>query len=226
MIVTHESSNDDGRIASKFGVDEAVRFARERRMPVIYLQDDRPAENYFMRDCDPDYWVFSKDGEIGFDVTPSHVYLVGGHLEMCLAITANDILAKWAKMPRRDLTLTWFMDGVFSTGRYIEEADLYFRDFARFMGIVTYGRPVSEYYPKLTLLETMGIIVNERRQIDYLKRVLPRFERTLPADFRVELSLNAGRPSVLQPGKRQPEQKVPLPVLHLEFLDSADSQGY
>jgi hypothetical protein len=35
------------------------------------------------------------------------------------------------------------------------------------MAIVTYGRPVSEYFPKLTLLETMGIIVACKYDCDY-----------------------------------------------------------
>src|SRR5437763_13220741 len=80
MIVTHASSNDDGRIATKLGVDQAVRFAKERHIPVIYLQDDRPEEAYFMEDCKPDYWV-SSTGEVRFDVPASRLYLIGGHLE-------------------------------------------------------------------------------------------------------------------------------------------------
>ena len=92
MIVTHASSNDDGRIASKFGVDEAVHYAKKHRIPIIYLQDDRPADRYFMEDCSPDYWVFSKGGEVPFDVPVPRVYLAGGHLELCLSVTVNDIL--------------------------------------------------------------------------------------------------------------------------------------
>lgn len=59
LIVTHASSNDDGRAATKLGVDAAVRFAKRKRIPVVYLQDGRPVENYFMADCKPDYWVNS-----------------------------------------------------------------------------------------------------------------------------------------------------------------------
>jgi hypothetical protein len=32
MIVTHASSNDDARIATKFGVDEAIRFSKARHI--------------------------------------------------------------------------------------------------------------------------------------------------------------------------------------------------
>ena len=225
MIVTHASSNDDGRLASKFGVDEAVRFARQHKIPVIYLQDDRPNERYFMEDCNPDYWVFSKDGEIRFDVEPSHVYLAGGHLELCLSVTVNDILMRWAKKPRRNLTVSYFMDGIFSNGKFVQESDPYYRDYIRFMGIVNYGRPAGEYFPKLTLLETMGIIVNETRQFDYLQRALPRFERTLTRDFRVELTMSEARARVLQPGAKQFDERRP-PVLRFEFIDSADNLNY
>jgi hypothetical protein len=226
MIVTHASSNDDGRIASKFGVDEAVRYARKNRIPVIYLQDDRPADRYFMEDCTPDYWVFSKGGEIPFDITASHVYIAGGHLEMCLAVTLNDVLQKWAKNPRRNLTLSFFMDGIFSNGRDIEEKDPYYKDYMRFMQIVNYSRPAGEYFPKLTLLETMGVIVNETRQYDYLTRVLPRYDRTLPADYRVELSMSGARPKLLQPGKKTADQPGSPPVLRFAFIDSADNINY
>src|SRR3954465_14319715 len=99
LIVTHASSNDDGRVASKFGVDEAIHFARKNRIPIIYLQDDRDGGNYFMADCSPDYWVHSQDGEVNFDV-PSNVYLAGGHLELCLSVTAHEVLMKWAKKPK------------------------------------------------------------------------------------------------------------------------------
>jgi len=35
--------------------------------------------------------------------------------------------------------------------------------------------------------------------------------------------VTCGRPAVLQPGKRPPDQKISPPVLQREFLDSADS---
>lgn len=218
MIVTHASSNDDGRIATKSGVDEAVRFAKKRRIPVVYLQDDRPAINYFMEDCSPDYWVYSEGGEIGFDVPASHLYTTGGHLEECLSSTLHDVLLGWARKPRRNLTVTYFMDAIFSNGKYIEETDPYHRDYVRFMGIVTYDKPAGEHYQKLTLLETMGIILDERRQYEYLQRILPQFARTLGPDYRVELKLLASPAKVLQPG-RGPRP----PVLRFEFLDSAAS---
>ena len=226
MIVTHASSNDDGRIASKFGVDEAIHYAKKKHIPVIYLQDDRSPFNYFMEDCSPDYWVHSDGGEVRFDVPPSHVYLVGGHLELCLAVTVNDILMNWAKKTRRDLTVSYFMDGIFSNGKEITEADPYYKDYVRFMQIVNYSRPAGEYFPKLTLLETMGVIINETRQYDYLKRVLPHYERTLPADYRVELTMSEGRPKLLQPGKKTVDQSARPPLLRFEFVDSADNLNY
>jgi hypothetical protein len=220
MIVTHASSNDDGRIATKFGVDEAIRFAKSRRIPVAYLQDDRPAANYFMEDCNPDYWVFSADGGIPFDVPPAHLYVLGGHLEECLSRTLHDVLYNWARKPKRNLTMTLFMDGIFSNGKSIDQSDPYYRGYQRFIGIVTYNRPAGEHYQKITLLETMGIILNEERQVKYLERVLPHFERTLGPDYRVELKLMDSRVKVLQPGRG------PRPaVLRFNFVDSAVSLG-
>src|SRR4029077_5399714 len=105
---------------------EAIRFAKKKRIPVIYLQDDRPHENYFMEDCNPDSWVFSGDGSLQFNVSPAHVYVVGGHLEECLSRTLHDVLTSWAKQPGRNLTLTYFMDGIFSNGKGITEADPYY----------------------------------------------------------------------------------------------------
>lgn len=145
------------------------------------------------------------------------LYAVWGHLEECQFNTLNEVLLSWAKKPARNLTVTYFMDGIFSNGKRIDESDPYYADYEKFMRIVTYSRPAGEHYPKLTLLETMGIILKERLQYDYLQRVLPRYDRTLP-DYRVELRLNDSVMRVLQPGRGERP-----PVLHFEFLDSADA---
>jgi hypothetical protein len=216
LIVTHASSNDDGRAATKLGVDDAVYYAKHKRMPVVYLQDGRPAEHYFMEDCNPDFWVGSEGGEVRFDISPSHVYTVGGHLEECLGATISDVLLNWSKKPRRNYTVTYLMDGIFSNGKSIEEGDRYYRDYQRFMGIVAYNKPAGEHYQKLTLLEIMGIIVDERLQYQYLQRVLPRFERSMGPEYRVEIKLMDSTARILQPGiGRRP------PVLRFEFIDSA-----
>src|SRR5512133_1996399 len=76
MIVVHATSTYDARFSTKRGIDEAVRFAKGRKIPVVYLQDDTPEEFYFTEDCSPSYWVYSDAGEISFDIAPSHVYIV------------------------------------------------------------------------------------------------------------------------------------------------------
>src|SRR5690349_20756175 len=78
MIVTHASSGYDPRLASKPGVEDAIRFARGKRIPLVYLADNNAgsAEHYFTDNCHPDYWVFSAEGEIKFNVRASHLYLV------------------------------------------------------------------------------------------------------------------------------------------------------
>ena len=162
-------------------------------------------------------------GALGFDITPSHAYVVSGHLELCLANTLNEILVHWGKQAPRNLTMSFFMDGVLSNGNYFEEKDPYCCDYIRFMSIVNYARPTGEYFPKLTLLETMGIVIGEARQYDYLTRILPHYERSLPADCRVEMKMSEAKPRVLQPGKRPPGLLARPPVLLFDFIDSADN---
>lgn len=216
MIVVHESSTYDARFSTKRGVDEAVRFAKSRKIPVIYLQDDTPEEFYFMEDCHPDYWVFSAGGEVGFEVAASHLYIVGGHLELCMSTALHDIIYQWAKRPPRDYTITYLMDAIYSNGKMIDPSDPFYRDFDRFLGIVTYGRPGGEHWPKLSLLETMGIIRNEEHQLNYIQQILPRWDRTFPANYRIEVQLNRSVKKVLRPAAGW----FPPTVL-FRFVDSA-----
>lgn len=216
MIVVHESSSYDARFSTKRGVDEAVRFAKARQIPVIYLQDDTPEEYYFMEDCRPDYWVHSSGGEITFDVTADNLYIVGGHLELCMSAALHDIIYQWAKRQPRNHTVTYFMDAIYSNGKLIRPEDPFYRSFDRFLGIVSYGRPGGEYWPKLSLLETMGIIRKESNQLDYLSRVLPRWDTTFPRAFQVELLLDGSARKVLRPAAGW----FP-PTVAFHFVDSA-----
>ena len=79
----------------------------------------------------------------------------------------------------------------------VEPGDPFYDDFQRFMGIVTYGRAAGEHWPKLNLLETMGVIISESHELEYLKKILPPYARSLP-DYRVELQLNDSVVKVLQ----------------------------
>ena len=198
MIVVHESSTHDARFSTKRGIDEAVRFAKARKIPVIYLQDETPEEYYFMEDCYPDHWVYSEGGEIRFKVTASHVYIVGGHLELCMSSALHDIILQWSKHAPRNFTVTYLMDAIYSNGKMIEPEDPWYSDFDRFMGIVAYGRPGGEHWPKLNLLETMGIALREEWQMDYVKRILPRWDRTFSDAYRVQLQLNHSMKHVLR----------------------------
>ena len=82
-----------------------MRFARDRNFQVVYLRDDQSDPNYYFEDCKPDHWVRSEGGELAFTIPADHVYLVGGHLELCLANTFNDILDLWAREPIRNRTI-------------------------------------------------------------------------------------------------------------------------
>jgi hypothetical protein len=216
MIVVHATSTHDSRFVTKRGVDEAIRFARSNRIPLIYLQDDTPEQFYYMEDCNPDYWVFSQGGEIRFEVTPAHVYIVGGHLELCMSAALHDILYQWAKRPARNFTVTYLMDAIYSNGKLIDPSDPFYGDFVKFLDVVTYGRPGGEHWPKLSLLESMGIIINQDHQLEYIRQALPHWDRTFPASYRVEAQLNDSVKKVLRsaPGWRPP-------TLLFRFIDSA-----
>jgi hypothetical protein len=218
MIVVHATSTHDARYSAKRGVDEAVRFAKSRKIPVIYLQDDTPGQYYYMADCQPDHWVSSQGGEIGFDVPPSHLYIVGGHLELCLSAALHDILYQWAKKSPRILTVTYLMDAIYSNGKLVEPTEPYYGDFVKFMNVVTHGRAGGEHWPKLSLLETMGVIIREDHEMAYLKQVLPRWDKTFPASYRVEMQLNDSVKKVLRPAAGWHP-----PTLLFHFVDSAIS---
>jgi len=216
LIVVHPSSTFDARFSSKRGIDEAVRFAKGNRIPVIYLQDDSPEAFYFTQDCTPDHWVYSDEGELNFDVTPAHVYVAGGHLEMCLSTALDEILYQWAKKSPRNLKITFLMDGIYSNGKMIDPGDPFYADFMKFRDIVTYGRPGGEHWPKISLLETMGVIVKEEHEFEYIKQILPRWDKTMPKDYRVVVTLNDSVTKVLRPA---PGWKPP--TLSFHFVDSA-----
>jgi hypothetical protein len=216
MIVVHESSTYDARFSTKRGVDEAVRLAKARKIPVIYLQDDTPEEFYFMEDCHPDYWVFSAGGEIRFDVTASHLYIVGGHLELCMSTALHDIIQQWAKRAPRNYTITYLMDAIYSNGKMIDPSDPFYHDFDHFLSIITHGRPGGEHWPKLSLLETMGIIKKEEHELNYIMQILPRWDTTFPRNYRIEMQMNNSVKKVL----RSAEGWSPPTVL-FHFVDSA-----
>ena len=216
MIVVHATATHDARYATKRGVDEAVRYARRQKIPVIYLEDDTPGEFYFMEDCAPDHWAFSQGGEIRFPVDADHLYILGGHLELCLSATLHDILLQWARQPARDRRVTFLMDAIYSNGKLVDRTDPFWPDFVRFMDIVTYGRPGGEHWPKLTLLESMGIIVRQDHEVEYARQVLPRWDRTFPDSWRVELLFNGKLQTVLRAG-----DGWQAPALRFDFVDSA-----
>jgi len=216
LLVVHASSTYDARLTSKRGTDEAVRFAREQGMPVIHLQDETPARFYFTEDCAPDRRVRSEGGEVRFALPATQLYVVGGHLELCLMTALEDILYQWAAGPPTSRTVTYLMDGIYSNGKMVDPGDPFYADFQRFMGVVSYARPGGEHWPKLSLLETMGVIVREDHQLEYLRQVLPRWDTTFPPNYRIEVQLNDSVKKVL---RAAPGWNPPTLLFH--FVDSA-----
>lgn len=189
LIITHATAYYDLRYSIKYGVDAAVKWAKEKHIPVIYLIDDSPIQLYEMEDCQPDYWVRSVDGEIPFMIKASNIYLAGGHLGLCLNRTANDLLFAQTKEERSKLTYTFLMDAIYSNGKSVEEQDPYYADFSKFMGVVTYGRPGGEAAPRVSLLEVIGSIKNIGQQYDYLSKILPRWDRSTSNDYEILLQM-------------------------------------
>lgn len=217
LIVTHASATYDSRFSSKRGVDEATSFARMKGIPIVYLQDNTAEQDYFMADCHPDYRVFSENGELPFEVKASHVYVVGGHLEQCLYRTVEGVINSWAKQEGRNLTLTFLMDGIYSTGELVEKNDQYYQDFDQFTRIVSHRRTETDPWPKMTLLESLGIINREESEIDYLTRTLPNYQAALTPGYRVEMQLNNSAAKELQ----EPADGENAPKLVFDFVDSA-----
>jgi hypothetical protein len=220
LLVTHASSTYDTRLSSKLGIDRAVRFARQMGIPVIYLEDKTPEAQYFTADCSPDYRVFSRDGELPFEVKATHVYVVGGHLEHCLARTVEGVVNSWARQRVRDRTLTFLMDGIYTTGELIEESDPFYKDFTQFKRAIAHRRTDADPMPKLTLLETLGLIDEEETEIEFVKRALPYSGEVLTSTYEVELSLNntLTRKIPTEPGSA-------LGRIRFNFQDSAAKAG-
>ncbi len=216
LLVTHASATYDTRLSSKRGIDRAVRFARQNGIPVIYLEDRTPEAEYFAADCSPDYRVFSQDGELTFDLKAAHVYVVGGHLEHCLARTVEGVVNAWARQRVRDRTLTFLMDGIYSTGELIEEADPFYKSFEQFKRAIAHRRTDADPIPKLTLLETLGLIDEEETELEYVKRALPYSGEVLTSSYDIELSLNntLSRKLPTEPGTARGR-------IRFNFLDSA-----
>lgn len=221
LLVVHASATYDARYATKPGVDEAVRYAKQERIPVAYLQDDSGDQYYFAADCEPDYRFFSAGGELSVNLSHiRHLYVAGGHLEACLSTALNEVLYQWGQAEAVNRRITYFMDAVYSNGKSIDPADPFYEDVDRFLGIVSYGRPSGEHWPKLTLLETIGIVHRKDSEYQYLQNILPNWHRSLPLSYRVELSLN-GRPT----RNLRPVRDLHRPRLSFEFVDSAINNG-
>lgn len=220
LLVTHASSTYDTRLSSKRGIDKAVSFAKSKGIPVIYLQDNTPAEKYFTADCSPDYRVFSRDGELPFEVKASRVYVVGGHIEQCLSRTIEGVINSWARQQTRNLSLTFLMDSIYSTGELVEESDPYYDAFSQFRRIIAHRRTDADPMPKLTLLETLGVIDQEESEIEFLARTLPNSGEVLTSRYKVELSLNS---MLTRQIEAEPEGAIAR--IRFNFVDSADRLG-
>lgn len=219
LVVVHASSAYDPRYATKHGIDAAVRWAKSRKIPVIYLADDHPLSTYFPDDCQPDHWVYSEGGEINFELDVGHLYLAGGHLETCLSTSVHDLLYQASKRPERPLKVSYFLDAIYSNVKSVDASASYAREIEWLLGVLTYGRPHGERWPKLTLLELVGAIRRPADILAYLRSVLPHWERTFSARYRASIQLDAMPPLTLRRG-----DGLLAPALEFLFVESAGSE--
>lgn len=224
LLVTHPSSQWDGRFSSKAGMDSAIRFAKTNALQVVYLQDPDLKETnstYFFSDCQPDYWVSSDGGEFSFSVPSQVVYAVGGHWELCQNQSVDNLLQAWSKMPLMDRTVYQVMDGIYSFGVKFERQDPWYEDFRRFMEIIGYAstRPSSRF-AKMTLSEALGIIKDSEGQKKFLARTHYQTQGLDPK-YRVELRLYGQTFEVLQPGLGSD-----APVIAIDYIASLYKDGF
>ena len=215
LVVTHASNVFDPRYATKYGLDNVVRFAKEKKIPVVYLADDSPIQTYFADDCSPDYWVRSIDGDINFLVDVDHIYLAGGHVELCLSRSIHDFVTGRPARPQK-------ADGDLCHGCDLLERQNRGRGrsvLQRFHNVSQCGDlwPGGERWPKLTLLEATGVIKRLEWDYMYLKELLPRWDRTFSNDYRVELQMDEFETRVLRRGVGPG-----APTIKFHFIDSAD----
>lgn len=222
LIVTHPSTQWDGRFSSKAGVDAAVEHAKSNKFQVVYLEDNLQANHntYFFSDCSPDYWVSSYGGEFAFKVAPRRVISVGGHWEYCQNYSRASLMKEWANQTE-DLTLTTVLDGTYTHGDQTVPADSYAKSLSWFLGVLSFRNPRSDWSEsKLNMLELMGIINNEAAEIAHLKRLLPDY-KSLKPNYRVEFYYKGKFVEVLQTGTGDRP-----PVFKIEYIDTLYKSGY
>lgn len=215
VLVTHPSKSFDPRLSSKRGTDELMRVAKVKGWPSLYLKDDDKMAQYFVDDCEPNAWVFSQDGELNFELSAREVYVAGGHLELCLSRSLHDLILQWSKAPPQNRRITFVMDAIYSNGKYFEDGSAGYDDLQRFFTVTNYRRPGGEAWPKLNLLESMGVIKRPAEQMEYLKTALPRWDRTFDDRWRVELIDDDDQVVVLRKG-----EGLNAPVMQFKFVDS------
>lgn len=218
LLVVHASNVFDPLYASKHGIEAATRYARLNHIRVVYLQDDADAQAYFTDDCRPDYRLRSEYGELSIEIRAAEIYLAGGHLEQCLHATEQDVLSSWSRQPRRNRTLTYLMDGIYSDGELVRDEDGYSQNFALIWRALNYHSNEDDEHPgpKITLLQSLGLIGNEAEETAYLKRALPDYTTFAQLGYRVAMQVNTGPLQILREASA-----ASAPTLLFRFVDSA-----
>ncbi len=96
LIVTHACSVWDEKCTTKSANDITIKWAKENKIPVIYLQDDFDQKTYFCEDRKPNFFAKSNLGEFSFAVKPTQVLTTGGYSSYCQRETMRDLLKRWS----------------------------------------------------------------------------------------------------------------------------------
>lgn len=229
LIVTHASTDWDGRFVAKKGIDETVAFAKSQEIPIVYLQgtkEDEPEifKTYYYADCNPDYTVLSEVGEFDFSLPMNHVYTVGGHWDACQNATMESLMRLWKNKAQQDLRITYVMDALYLYGSDVKgdypgiKGDPYKTVFDQTMNLITQGMPESEFWSKrkINLLQMMEMIPHSLK-LDFLKREIPLLS-DMPEIYRVVIEYKNDQGEIIATEVMREMDSPDAPTLTFEYI--------
>lgn len=176
LIITHPSSQYDGRMVSKPGIEQSIATAHERNIPVIFLKEPDPAleRYYFVKPSERDLVVNSVEGEHSLRDLPNHVISAGGRFDACQWRTMRDVFKSWDFTRDQDFHYTIIADASYVYGEKIFpdnfEFEVWRREIDRITTITEQQASENEaLIPKriLSLAEMMDIMTLAENELDW-----------------------------------------------------------
>jgi hypothetical protein len=214
LIVTHVCSVWDEKCTTKGANDSVIKFAKDNKIPIIYLQHEFDDKAYFCDDKKPNFFAYSSGGEFSFSVKPKSVISTGGYSSYCHRNTMRDLLAQWAKRQESG-DVCQVTPAIYESIR----SDLLpqaIQDKAR---LTVYKKYDSATVP---LSELLDLFENDEARLEYLKgRVLDYVAKNVDIDFKIAIKYR-GKDLVVQEGKGSPPFKLTYRFVHPEPGKPAD----